>query len=87
MLRFRGTTLICVLLFCALASRTLGQTASMVSFVDANGQPAESYLEETRAYLRVVDPGADVNAASGSRCETQLKTSTGTPPCRARRRA
>ncbi|HTG35181.1 MAG TPA: Ig-like domain-containing protein [Thermoanaerobaculia bacterium] len=61
--------------FCALASRALGQTvSSTVSFVDANGQPTETYLEETRAYLRVVDSGADVNAASADTVTVELTT-------------
>ena len=73
MLRFRGTALICVLFFCALASRAAGQTATL-QFVDGSGQPASSYLEVTRAYLRVVDSGANQNGAFAEAVTVELST-------------
>jgi len=49
----------------------LGQS---VAFVDAQGQPASEYLEVTRAYVRVVDPGANQSSAIAESVTVELTT-------------
>src|SRR4051812_34823776 len=49
-------------------------TGGRVLFVNAQGQPASVFLESTRAYLRVVDPGANHNGAVAESVTIQLTT-------------
>jgi hypothetical protein len=58
MSRFRWIASIWILTLCAVASQALGQT---VSFVDETGAAAPSYVEGTRAFVRVEDPSANVS--------------------------
>jgi hypothetical protein len=67
----RWAALVGLLLCCALSSQALGQT---LSFVDAQGQPASVFLESTRAYVRVVDPGANLNGLIAESVTVQIAT-------------
>lgn len=71
MSRGRWTALMGLCFFCALSFQALGQT---VAFVDAAGQPASVYLESTRVYVRVVDPGANHDNAVPESVTVQLTT-------------
>jgi VCBS repeat-containing protein len=73
MLRFRGRALICVLFFCALASRALGQAVD-IKFVDASGLPITEMLEDDTARVRVTDPAANTDPAVAETLTAQLQT-------------
>src|SRR4051794_36416964 len=45
-----------------------------LSFVDPAGQPAGAYLESTRAYVQVVDPGANQNGGMAEAVTVTLTT-------------
>ncbi|PYQ59813.1 MAG: hypothetical protein DMF53_18175, partial [Acidobacteria bacterium] len=49
-------------------------TGGRVLFVDAQGQPASVFLESTRTYVRVVDPGANHNGAVAESVTVQITT-------------
>ncbi|HEX3131883.1 MAG TPA: Ig-like domain-containing protein [Thermoanaerobaculia bacterium] len=51
-------------------------TGATVLFVDASGQPADVYLEASRAYVRVVDVTADQSSSADSLAVT-LRTTLG----------
>ncbi|HEX2551090.1 MAG TPA: hypothetical protein VHK64_05815, partial [Nocardioidaceae bacterium] len=47
-------------------------TGNAVRFIDAAGQPAESYLESSRAYLRVVSALANGNPSAADTVQAQI---------------
>lgn len=60
----RSSSILVVMLVCSLLFVSITMSAQTLSFLDAAGQPAVApYLEGSRAYLRLVDPGASASAS------------------------